>query len=161
MKSVSATAVVTDHSPLEDSEPSDIYLSAFEDPPLSDPENESPIAANEERLPPAVSVNGNANNSNLDDKDVQKFITSNSPYVAQVLADMPPLMQPPTDEELGHEDRGEEWERRRAWREEKLKQLNKDVQKAQSLLSEDTTHSEKGTENELTTDSLDDTTEQH
>lgn len=173
MKSTSAAAVLTnsaqtdtppDHTPtqqpeLSDSDPmesgpSDPYLSASEDPPLSDPLENQTNVASEEAPPPPV-VNGNSNLSSHDDNsNVQKFVATNSPYVARILADMPPLVQPPTDEELSHDDRGEDWERRRAWREEKTQELKEEMEKAQAMLSEpqqQDTHIEK--ENELTTDS--------
>lgn len=58
-----------------------------------------------------------------------------SPYVAQVLANMPALVQPPQDEEL-EGDKGEEWEKRRAWRKEKTAQLQEEVHRVESLLKE-------------------------
>ena len=69
-----------------------------------------------------------------------------SPYVAQVLANMPALVQPPQDEEL-MEAKGEEWEKRRAWRTEKTAQLQADVHRVESLLKEAREQSELEEEN--------------
>lgn len=57
-----------------------------------------------------------------------------SPYVAQVLANMPPLVQPP--EELSDRAGSEEWQRRRAWREEKEIALEKRMKEMESSLKE-------------------------
>ena len=58
-----------------------------------------------------------------------------SPYVAQVLANMPDVVQPPQDEEL-NKDNGEEWEKRRAWRENKEVLLQEQVNRVEAVLKE-------------------------
>ena len=58
-----------------------------------------------------------------------------SPYVAQVLANMPDVVQPPQDEEL-NKDSGEEWEKRRAWRKDKEVLLQEQVDRVEAVLKE-------------------------
>ena len=71
------------------------------------------------------------NNATKSDKSTEVV----SPYVAQVLANMPDVVQPPQDEEL-NEDNGEEWEKRRAWREKKEVLLQEQVNRVEAVLKE-------------------------
>ena len=48
---------------------------------------------------------------------------------------MPDLVQPPQDEELNN-DNGEEWEKRRAWREKKEVQLQENINEVEAVLKE-------------------------
>ena len=81
----------------------------------------------------SVTLPQDINNNNATENDKSAEVVS--PYVAQVLANMPDLVQPPQDEELNN-DNGEEWEKRRAWREKKEVQLQENINEVEAVLKE-------------------------
>ena len=81
----------------------------------------------------SVTLPQDINDSNATENDKSAEVVS--PYVAQVLANMPDLVQPPQDEELNN-DNGEEWEKRRAWREKKEVQLQENINEVEAVLKE-------------------------
>ncbi len=59
-----------------------------------------------------------------------------SPYVARILANMPPPVQAPEGDDSSRHEDPEEWEQRRAWREEQRTKLEQEVQRVDKLLGE-------------------------
>ena len=78
-------------------------------------------------------VNGNNNNNAFG--SATSGTEAVSPYVAQVLANMPPAVQAPEDESTRHLD-SEEWQRRAAWREGKRDALEKEFHRIESMIKE-------------------------
>lgn len=99
-----------------------------EDPSISDtfsPELEDVQFGTPVDLP--SHSNTNSNNSTITSTETV------SPYVAQMLANMPPVVQASDDDSV-REGESDEQTRRRVWREEKRAALEQELEKAELLL---------------------------
>ena len=85
--------------------------------------------------PQGGSSNQNNNNSGPAVQTNSIDMEEISPYVARVLAHMPPPVQPPEDDDATRHS-GEEWKRRRAWGEETRVALDQEFQRVEALLKE-------------------------
>ena len=99
----------------------------FEDPSLSDH-----FSLNAEyETPVDLPSHSNANNNNSTIKSPETA----SPYVTQILANMPPAVQANCDDGV-REGENDEQVRRRAWREEKRAELEQELEKVELLIKE-------------------------
>ena len=96
--------------------------------------------------PPTSNSNSNSNNSSSSSSSssvAEEARRRGLPVsVVQFLADMPEPVRAPTDAEVVHSGReeAEEWERRKAWREERRREVEGEVSRVQGLLSDLSAH---------------------
>ena len=98
--------------------------------------------------PPTSNSNSNSNNSSSSSSSSSNSVAEEARRrglpvsVVQFLADMPEPVRAPTDAEIVHSGReeAEEWERRKAWREERRREVEGEVSRVQGLLSDLSAH---------------------
>lgn len=93
-----------------------------------------PSNPNHVSSPDTVAPNTNNNNSGIAEEARKRGLPTS---VVNFLSNMPEPVRPPADSEIVHtEQEAVDWERRKAWRDQKENELKQEVSRVQDLLSE-------------------------
>lgn len=92
-----------------------------------------PSNPNHVSSPDTIPPNSNNNNSRIADEAKKRGLPTS---VVNFLSNMPEPVQAPADSEIVHtEQEAVDWERRKAWRDQKEDELKQEVSRVQDLLS--------------------------